>query len=246
VDGDKVSKANVGRQSYGMNEVGSYKAELMVSRINRFYGFEWLAICEYFDYTELNDHVFTTYSSNFIITAIDSVPALQRVKTMFERGQAIKNGPEYFPHFWIDMGNTKTTGNVTVACPALEWPDKFVYESHFEKEVDEGPSCTLAMALNRQDLFVNSQAAIIGAKWLWECLRSTEMDWRGAFFNLDNLNIRKLKVTVTNAKPQGIDAAQQQEQHDGQPGATQTNPPAIKDRKSKNRNRSRKRHADQS
>jgi PRTRC genetic system ThiF family protein len=47
VDGDTVSKSNVGRQSFYTCDIGSNKAEVVVSRINNAYGFSWVAKPEF-------------------------------------------------------------------------------------------------------------------------------------------------------------------------------------------------------
>lgn len=198
-DGDRVSESNIGRQGFSPNEVGANKAYSIVSKINRFYGFDWLASCNYFDYKKRNDITLREYGANFIISAVDSKACRKQIKRLFQDSYKLNETPEYKAHFWMDLGNTKTTGNVVVASPELGWPDVIDEYGSFMKSKAKGSSCSLAMALNEQDLFINPTVATIGAKWLWECLTKSEMDWRGAFINLDTLAVRKLK-TNHNAK----------------------------------------------
>ena len=247
-DGDRISTANVGRQAFGINEVLQFKAHTIVSRINRFYGFEWLANPQHFKYEretgpDKNDSdLFHTVSANFLFSAVDNVATKKQIQRFFHHGQQIKNYPEYFPWFWIDMGNTRTTGNVTVASEALDWPDIFSYEQDFVPETDDGPSCTLAMALNQQDLFVNPLGATIAAKWFWECLQNKEMDWRGAFYNVNSLLIRKLKVKpIIDATKEGIDNRESAPTSASKPAANRSRTKPAKKGARKTGNRSRQR-----
>jgi len=43
-DDDTVSKSNVGRQLFYPSDLGKNKAEIFINRINRSYGFSWIAI----------------------------------------------------------------------------------------------------------------------------------------------------------------------------------------------------------
>ena len=204
VDEDTVTAGNVGRQCYGENEVFHNKAQLIVGRINRFYGFEWLAKPKHFELpAEKADHMMLREEvcSNIMVTCVDN---LQARRDVYEFIKDARKGfkHEYYPYFWIDIGNTKTTGNVVVESANMEWPSALdVYADNYVDHGDDEPSCSLAMALNKQDLFINSQCALVAAKWLWECLSNSNiephMDWRGAFINLETFNIKKLKVYAT-------------------------------------------------
>lgn len=242
-DGDKISMHNVARQSFAENEVMLFKADTIVSRINRFYGLEWIAVNENFTFTakdEKSDKLFYTLSSNFIISCVDSVDARADIKRFFDKGQGIKGHPEYFPHFWMDIGNAKTTGNVIVGSPSMGWPDVFQYENIFVPEKDE-PSCTLAMSLNQQDMFINPTCALLAAKWLWECLSSKEIYWRGCFVNLETLLIRKLIIPNTDVTKESNSSGKPATVRKRQPGVNKANTVANKKRKGKTGNRSGRR-----
>lgn len=242
-DGDEITDANVGRQAFAPNEVGLNKAQVITSRINRFYGFDWLCKPAHFDYSQKlkkseKEVRMMEHAANFIISAVDSVEAKRQIYQFYKKALQIKGHPEYVPHFWIDMGNTKTTGNVIVT-DGKEWPTILDYQDNFEK-ADNEPSCSLAMALNNQDLFINPACAFVGAKWLWECLMQPEIDWRGAFINLDTFAIRKLKI-----KPHASEEGNNPTQHSGQPGIKRTTvkkrPAAAKKGKHKSRTASKRR-----
>lgn len=204
VDGDTITLANCGRQLFGENEVMMNKAETLVSKVNRFYGFNWIADNRYFQYPHADvdkNTYFSELSANFIISAVDKIGIRDQIATFFKDGQAIKGNPEYFPHFWLDMGNKKTVSQMVVGSYTMEWPTIMEYPMSVEE--DQLPSCSLAEAIANQDLFVNTRCASTAAKWLWECLTKPEIDWRGAFENLDTLRIAKLKIQKPHAEPKG-------------------------------------------
>jgi hypothetical protein len=54
------------------------------------------------------------------------------------------------------------------------------------KEEASGPSCSMAEALSKQDLFVNSVLVQTAGSLLWSLLTDTGLDTRGFFINLDS------------------------------------------------------------
>lgn len=205
MDGDAVSAANVGRQAYGMNELFQNKAQIIVSKINRVYGFEWLANPKHFTYPKTHEekkNLAGEICSNFIVTAVDNVHTREELYNFITWWRMRNKQPEYNPFFWVDMGNTKTTGNVVVESVEMGWSSPLIeYADYYPKGKERNePSCSLAQALNEQSMFVNKYCATIAAQWLWECLTSLTIEWRGAFYNTDTLTIRKLKVNATKER----------------------------------------------
>lgn len=206
-DPDTVELANVGRQLFSLCEIGMYKSEVIVSKINRTYGFAWEAKYHAFElgYTlkgknlnENNRHVIQNRSSNFIITCVDNVDSRRMVNRIYNdarewyRKQNDENYIYAYPFVWIDIGNTLNTGNVIIKSDV----SKGLFE-HFPDLVDNekgGPSCSLAEALTKQDLFVNTFAANIAAKMLWDMLRNYEIRTGGAFFNLNTFKVNSIKI----------------------------------------------------
>lgn len=197
VDGDKVKKHNIGRQGFFDSDSGLFKAQVLTTRVNRAFGTAWLGINEFFQYTgkgNLTDAC-EKYSSNIIVSCTDNVKSRKEIHNFVKAASKLKNlAPEWKPIFWVDLGNTKTTGNVIVGSPEMEWPSIIDLYGKSLKDVKSEPSCSLAMSLNEQDLFINPFCATIGAKWVWECLSQDDINWRGAFVNLDNLTMQKIKV----------------------------------------------------
>ena len=59
---------------------------------------------------------------------------------------------------------------------------------------DNTPSCSLAEALTKQDLFINSALANLGASLLWQMFREGILLNRGFFLNLKDFRTQPLKV----------------------------------------------------
>lgn len=193
IDPDKVSDANIGRQLFTEYEVGEYKANVLISRLNRFYGLNWYAYPDrfHFDKKQKND----LRGFNVIITATDRVQSRIEVNEWVKKlSKSRSSSHEDAFHFWLDMGNSKTTGQVICGSPRYKIPtlvDMYPDIKKYEDK-DNTPSCSLAEALDKQDMFINTYISNVAAKLLWEMLTKEEVNWRGAYVNLDTLNIKKI------------------------------------------------------
>jgi hypothetical protein len=64
-------------------------------------------------------------------------------------------------------------------------------------KIDEqasGQSCSLAQALQKQDLFINSTLSHLGCGLLWKLLQEGMIEYHGVFLNLDTLKTNPLKI----------------------------------------------------
>jgi hypothetical protein len=59
---------------------------------------------------------------------------------------------------------------------------------------DDTPSCSLAEALARQDLFINSTLAQMGCSLLWNLFCDGLTENRGFFLNLKNFHSQAIKL----------------------------------------------------
>ena len=66
------------------------------------------------------------------------------------------------------------------------------------ESTDNTPSCSLAEALAKQDLFINSSLANLGASLLWQLFREGMIFNRGFFLNLKEFRTLPLKITPAN------------------------------------------------
>ncbi len=201
-DDDIVTDANRGRQLFAECEVGLSKAVALVTRCNRFFGTGWKAM----------DRKFDTQSGNakaaIYISCVDTVAA------RFEIAQAISgtNSSRYadLPRYWMDFGNGKDTGQVvlsTIGKVRQPKSDKFeaVESLSFVTEEfgellrqsetdDDAPSCSLAEALEKQELFINAALAQMGCSLLWQMFRSGMTTNRGLFLNIADFRTVPLPV----------------------------------------------------
>lgn len=208
IDDDRVTEANLGRQLFAESELGQYKAAALVSRINRFFGTNWKAIPERFaldNEKQLPDHG----KANIYLTCVDTAKARFTV-ARYLRG--FKNHRSYDrnkPLYWMDFGNSQHTGQVILSTVGgIEQPESekfatvadlpFVTELYghllADKPDDDQPSCSLAEALTKQDLFINGSLADLGASLLWSMLREGVLLNKGFFLNLKDFRTQPLKV----------------------------------------------------
>jgi PRTRC genetic system ThiF family protein len=208
-DDDRVSEANLGRQLFAGAELGQYKCVALINRINRFFGTNWKGIPQRF--SEKNCGELPDYGkANIYISCVDTAEArfeiakfLRPLKTQgkYERNRAL---------YWLDFGNSRFTGQVVLSTigeikqpksekfrPIAVLP--FVTETYREllEQKDEGdnlPSCSLAEALTKQDLFINGSLADMGASLLWQLFREGMLTNRGFFLNLKEFRTQPLKV----------------------------------------------------
>ncbi|HXB42740.1 MAG TPA: hypothetical protein VNV85_01720 [Puia sp.] len=103
------------------------------------------------------------------------------------------------PVYWMNFGNSQHTGQVVLSTignvkqppskkyrtvsklPLIRDEFKTLLEQADDK--DE-PSCSLAKALTKQDLFINSALAKMGASLLWSMFREGMIANRRFFLNL--------------------------------------------------------------
>jgi hypothetical protein len=62
------------------------------------------------------------------------------------------------------------------------------------KDDDSGPSCSLAEALEKQDLFINSTLAQLGCDILWKMFRHGMIEHQGLYLNLNTMKVNPIMV----------------------------------------------------
>ncbi|MFS2004644.1 PRTRC system ThiF family protein [Duganella sp. CT11-25] len=192
-DPDVVSEANMGRQLFGQFDVGSSKAHVLVNRINAFFGLSWES--HYGRYEKRN------YSQpDILISCVDSAKARYEIHRT-----TLPYGPEYI----LDLGNRAADGQVIFGEGQDSDEHKKLQKGHvhlpspyamlpelidFKAKEDDTPSCGLAEALERQELFINQAIVTPALSILWEFFRYGRLTWHGAFVNLRTGSMRPLMV----------------------------------------------------
>jgi len=198
-DGDIVDETNVGRQLYSPADIGQNKALISVSRINRYFGYNWTAVPE---------AITKGLKGNIIITCIDSAPGRVEIFEDISPYKEVKKqknlATEYKHYYWLDFGNDLKTGQVVLGnieesllpprfntLPTLI--DRFPQLKKMRAKKSE-PSCSVAQALGKQDLFINSTLAQLGMNLIWKLFREGGVKYGGLYLNLDTLTVNPIAI----------------------------------------------------
>lgn len=186
-DDDIVNPANVGRQLFTKGDIGQYKSTVLIERINRFYGTFWESRTEAIRPSK-NGHVPFAHAK-MIISCVDNVAARRIIKGAYD--QRIADRQQYQNEFWLDTGNSLDKGQVILGCKQFKLPDVFDVcpnlEQHEEK--DAGPTCSIADALGRQDLFINTYVASSAAQIVWDITYHRKLSFSQSFINLKSQRV---------------------------------------------------------
>lgn len=203
-DNDTITNANLGRQLFAATELGMNKAVALINRINRFFGTNWKAI----PYLYNEDITTKEKTATITISCVDTVQSRFAIADILSN--PVKNVYNNKPVYWIDFGNMQYTGQVLLSTvqpvpqPASkkfqpvkslplitqEFKDLLIQAA---KDTNE-PSCSLAEALSRQDLFINSTLASLGASLLWTMFREGILFNRGFFLNLKDFKTQPVRI----------------------------------------------------
>jgi PRTRC genetic system ThiF family protein len=209
-DNDKVEEANLGRQLFSTAELGLHKAVALVNRINLFFGTNWKAIPEKYNMETLNGEP-EMAMAELTISCVDTVSARFEIADLLSKVYVSRKHSYHHPLYWMDFGNSRDTGQVILSTIAeIEQPaskkfevvsglplvtDEFKEQLKSAEKSDNTPSCSLAEALTKQDLFINSALANLGASLLWQMFREGILFNRGFFLNLKEFKTTPIKVT---------------------------------------------------
>ena len=206
-DPDIVTDANIGRQLFGPSDLGLNKSQCLVTRINNFFGNDWKAEASF--YPSVLKEVKRTEIANITITCTDNIKSRLDLWNVLAKVPSSSYTDNNTPLYWMDFGNAQTTGQVFIGTvrnkirqpaskefmpvPGMNVITEEVNYSTIE-EKDSGPSCSLAEALERQDLYINSILAQIGCDILWRMFKEGRTLYRGAYINLDTLRVNPIPV----------------------------------------------------
>lgn len=208
-DDDIITSANLGRQRFFESETGLYKSVALINRVNRCIGTDWKAESKKFEKDNFG-RIPEETQANITITCVDNVQArfnVAEILKAFNHRIYYRDTPKY----WLDFGNNQHTGQVLLSTIGeIQQPKSekyqtvaslpFITEEFGEllkqsEEQDDTPSCSLAEALEKQDLFINSSITQMGCSLLWGLFRNGMTENRGFFFNLKNFRSQPIPVT---------------------------------------------------
>lgn len=204
IDDDTVTRSNMGRQLFTTEEIGLKKSVALINRNNRFFGTNWKAIPE--KITTKSDAV--TIRGNVIITCVDSAKVRFTIAKIL-KGMKDKSISRDHPFYWMDFGNTQDTGQVILSTIGnVKQPASTKYKTvanlpfvtdEFKTLLrsvndDDQPSCSLADALSKQDLFINTSLCALGSSLLWSMFREGIIKTRGFFLNLKEFRTQPILI----------------------------------------------------
>ena len=200
-DDDVVTEANLGRQLFTPLEVGGSKAGALVTRINRFFGLGWDSVSSRYPSKDADE------VANITITCVDNAKARIAIGKHIreaERGSDDKQ----LAYYWLDFGNATDTGQVVLGTVfPVKQPKSKEFETVDEllcvdqlfdldsvNDADSGPSCSLAEALRKQDLFINSALSQVGCDILWQLFSKGKVEQNGLFLNLRTSRMNPINI----------------------------------------------------
>ncbi|MGF6735563.1 PRTRC genetic system ThiF family protein [Paraburkholderia youngii] len=180
-DDDTVSPTNVGRQGFYPNDVGSYKASLIVNRLNMLMGTNWRAVTQ-----RLNGRT-ALFNVDLVIGCVDTRAARKAILDTVGETHA----------YYLDCGNDTDRGQVVLGqtMPRRQRtasPDRLPHVGDLFPDLvdpskdadDDTPSCSMADALRKQSLVINSAIAVQAFNLLWTLFRTGSLKYSGVFVNL--------------------------------------------------------------
>lgn len=197
-DFDEVSPSNIGRQLFSEHDIGRNKAHVLIEKINRFYGYKW-------DAQDKEVNKIKVDQGLFYMTCVDKVAVRQSISDQLNKAYLLytKAKTNYSFLYWMDFGNGKNTGQVTLGSyDSSEY--KLNGIEYFgipeSDDLDDTPSCSLAEALTKQDLFINPMVSNTGMTMLWSMLTTLKVSYNAAFINLERMKITSSLNFTKNVK----------------------------------------------
>ena len=208
-DDDVITEANLGRQLFAECELGLHKSVALINRANRFFGTNWKAEKQKFQKDDLGK-LQSNMKSEIYISCVDSVKSRFDIAEILNELKIDKSYYRNQCKYWMDFGNSQFTGQVLLSTIGnIKQPNSEKYETvgnlpfiteefgellKISELEDDTPSCSLAEALEKQDLFINSTLAQMGSSLLWNLFRNGLTENRGFFLNLKNFTAKPIKL----------------------------------------------------
>lgn len=182
-DDDRVEAHNVGRQLFFPCDVGRYKSDVMINRLNLGYGLQWVSHTGRFDCGH--------HRADLIIGCVDTKASRRCIRDFVSARNS---------SYWLDFGNSSGDGQVLLgyrdrnAECALPLPSDLFPELTEGPEDTAVPTCSVRASISRQGLFLNQMVATWGLELLFKLFTKGKLDWHGVFINTESGSATKLKV----------------------------------------------------
>lgn len=186
-DADTVSTSNVGRQLFYQTDVGLNKAVVLVHRVNIAFGLNWVAKPERFG----RGMAAGISAPDILISCVDTATARREISEVLDGG--------YRHAYWLDLGNSANTGQVVLGETRIYGDRRKRSKNNLRLPTvtelfpelldptipeDDTPTCSLAEALEHQELFICQSVASHALQMLWSLFRYGGLDFSAQFINL--------------------------------------------------------------
>jgi PRTRC genetic system ThiF family protein len=190
IDGDRISRTNCVRQPFSESEIGLYKATVLATRINLFWGFGWKGMTAFIDESYGQE-------TDILIGCVDT----RRARNAMTRTQTFWNC-----FYWLDLGNNADSGQFVLGQPenvrnkslGLRLPTAAeLFPELVDPKLDRKdplPACSAVEALERQEPFVNQTLAYQALAMLARLFRYGRLCYHGGFVNLQNGRTTSLPI----------------------------------------------------
>lgn len=195
VDGDKISRTNCIRQPFSESEVGLYKATVLATRINLFWGLDWEGVPEFMDEGWRSE-------TDILIGCVDT----RKSRRMITSTSAYQNC-----HYWLDIGNNADSGQFVLGQPENSKNQKLqsrlrtvaeLYPEIVDPRLDRKdklPACSAVEALDRQEPFINQVLAYQALAMLARLFRYGRVFYHGGFIRLANGRMSPIALGSENS-----------------------------------------------
>lgn len=192
VDGDKISRTNCIRQPFSESEVGLYKATVLATRINLFWGLDWEGVPEFMDEGWRGE-------TDVLIGCVDS----RKSRRMITATGTYQNC-----HYWLDIGNNADSGQFVLGQPENSKNQKLhsrlltvaeLYPEIVNPKLDRKdrlPPCSAVEALDRQEPFINQTLAYQALATLARLFRYGRISYQGGFISLSNGCVSSIRIQI--------------------------------------------------
>lgn len=207
-DYDTIDENTAARANYSPLHKGLYKSEVLALSLNRFYQYDFFT-GHNTTIMDINmDEESKTEAVLFVVTCTDSISSRRKILDYYSKLR--------IPFYWLDIGNSVNTsqfvlgnlscftGNIEIfkqpednqfkAVIKLKTVDR-IFPGYFNvKEEANIDSCSVADALSRQDMFINSITAEYAVKMIYEFFRNYNLMYHGMFINLEQNSINPIMI----------------------------------------------------
>lgn len=203
-DPDVVTEANLARQVFCAQDLGSPKAMVLASRMSTFFGInsiEWKTkkfVC--------GSTLYGPYESDVMVGCVDNLEARRTFAKFIQPATHTQHqwGEDHERKtsgcYWLDLGNTDHSGQVVLGGHGLPTLFDVLPQLRKAKDPKNLPSCSMAESLSRQDLFINSTVATLAANLLWQLMRHGRIEHHGYFINLQSGRVAPIPVPCQTNK----------------------------------------------